>query len=781
MSGPDTVALDGSAVGIELVGGKAAALDRLVGHGLRVPPCAAATTEAYRRVVAGPRVREVIDEIVAGASVGADAVDEVFAAAPVPEDLRAELAAVASRVAGGGRIAVRSSATVEDLAGSSFAGQYRSILDVDPADVDALESAVKLVFASLWHPAPCAYRAAFGLDSSTAAMAAVLMRMVPATRAGVVFTVDPGGVVDHARVEMVEGLGESLVSGRRTPEAFVLPRVPPRGSGRGGDEPEEVAAALGAAMRVEEIAGTPQDVEWAWDGADLWVVQARPITVGRRDERGDGFDSPLDDHELTTAGIGEMLPGVLPPLVWDLNRVLVNEAFRDLVTGLGVPGEDLDQRPFVRRVRGRAALDFGRLRDLAQELPGGSSEELELQYFGSRRPGRPAAAPTRSSRISSLVHDVRAGSLRRRANLDAEICIEAVAALVEDLPELDMMSDDDLLAYRGRLFDLALRAAIAEMAVAAAATTAYRKIEILLLPHTGGDDAGRFAELVTTGRGITVTPHRDASAAVFGGPTWRELERLPVTPTGRESPTHAWHELLRALAESPSWGGDGFRAVLRSRVLRRLVEDAVTLLRRREAAKAALLRAGGEMRRVHREAGERLVGAGALVDPTDIELLTGVELVAAMAGSPLAPVELAARRRWLDGCRAEPPLPVRFVGSPVPEVVDLPAEGRFEGWAASSGRHVGTGVVVHDAADHLPEGAVLVASTTDASWSPLFLRAGAIVVERGGPLSHAAILARELGVPAVLNVAGATQHLDGVTVTVDGDAGIVVVHEAAPA
>ena len=71
--------------------------------------------------------------------------------------------------------------------------------------------------------------------------------------------------------------------------------------------------------------------------------------------------------------------------------------------------------------------------------------------------------------------------------------------------------------------------------------------------------------------------------------------------------------------------------------------------------------------------------------------------------------------------------------------------------------------------------AKLVAEATDASWSPLFVRAGAIVVERGGPLSHAAILARELGIPAVLNVDGATKIHDGATVSVDGDQGVVVI------
>ena len=97
---------------------------------------------------------------------------------------------------------------------------------------------------------------------------------------------------------------------------------------------------------------------------------------------------------------------------------------------------------------------------------------------------------------------------------------------------------------------------------------------------------------------------------------------------------------------------------------------------------------------------------------------------------------------------------------------------RLDGWAASGGRFTGTAVLVRRPEDPFERDGVLVAEATDPSWSPLFVRAGAIVLERGGPLSHAAILARELGVPAVLNVAGATA-LAGRRVTVDGDRGIV--------
>jgi pyruvate,water dikinase len=117
-----------------------------------------------------------------------------------------------------------------------------------------------------------------------------------------------------------------------------------------------------------------------------------------------------------------------------------------------------------------------------------------------------------------------------------------------------------------------------------------------------------------------------------------------------------------------------------------------------------------------------------------------------------------------------------FVGVPEPRPVEVPRGGRrLDGWAASAGRYTGTARFVSDGGERLEPGEILVAEATDASWSPLFLRAGAIVVDRGGPLSHAAILARELGIPAVLNVEGASRTLDGRRITVDGDAGIVVV------
>jgi pyruvate,water dikinase len=194
--------------------------------------------------------------------------------------------------------------------------------------------------------------------------------------------------------------------------------------------------------------------------------------------------------------------------------------------------------------------------------------------------------------------------------------------------------------------------------------------------------------------------------------------------------------------------------------------------------KATVLLLGGEVRRVHLEAGHRLVELGVLNDARDVDLLTPAELRGYLRGQhPLTPDVISHRRRARSRYEHDGPLPHRFTGHPEP-VQPAPLVGRrVDGWAASGGQFRGVVQVMTSSGDELERDAVLVAEATDPSWAPLFLRAGAIVLDRGGPLSHAAILARELGVPAVLNVPGATRLLEGHEVTVDGDAGVVIIHD----
>jgi pyruvate,water dikinase len=758
------------------LGGKAASLDRLVQAGFPVPPTAVATASAYRAVAAHPDLAGLLDRLQRGTVAPAEEVDAAFLAVPVPAALEQALVAAAHEVGDGGRVAVRSSATVEDMAGASFAGQYRSSLDVDPEEV---LHAVRLTWASLWHPAPCAYRRAWGIRSDDVAMPAAIMRMVPARSAGVVFTVDPGGAGDQVRVEAVPELGEALVSGARTPDVWLLPRDAEVDA---GNPPAFVREAAELALQVETGAdGVPQDVEWAWDGDRTWVVQARPITTGpaRSD---DGSDTPQDDAELTTAGIGETLPGFLPPLIWDLGSFLVEEALRTVLGRLwGIPGDRCGPHEFVRRVHGRAALDLDLLKAAARAVPGGSEAELERQYFGEALPDADEGTPAPWWRTART--QLRGAAARRRATAEAGVVLAATDAVLDDRPALTGMDDDELLAYRRRLIDLGARGMTVELAVASAAVAAYRSLEATLAGHLGEQEAAAVAQRVTTGAGARRDRSVDTCRSVFAGPTWGESGGEPLPPhiPRRAEREAARHALEEELTGRPKWKRvrvlTGQVVDVRLHVLRRLIHDAADGLARREHVKAAVFAVGGEVRRVHLELGRRLTADGILEIPEDVDLLRDAELRPSLAGAPPAPAELARRRRWMRQRQDEPPLPVRFTGSPTAQPVEVPRGDRWSGWAASPGRYTGRArVVAVPRPELLSPGEVLVAAATDAGWSPLFLRAGAIVVERGGPLSHAAIVARELGLPAVLNLAGATAGLDGRLVTVDGDSGEVVVH-----
>ncbi|NNE72235.1 MAG: hypothetical protein HKN26_01065 [Acidimicrobiales bacterium] len=769
----------------ESLGGKGASLARLVEGGHHVPATGVVSPAAYRRVAAAnPAVEELVARIIAGAHVEDAEVDATFAAVDVPADVRGEIATMASRVGEGGPVAVRSSATVEDMSGSSFAGQYQSLLDIDSSDTDKVLGAVQQVWASLWHAAPTAYRTAFGIDNAEVAMAVVVMAMIPAETAGVIFTVDPGGT-DGARVEAVEGLGESLVSGERTPSAWVVRRPDSPDESTAPDAldamPTAARTALDMALAVEESFEVPQDIEWAAADSEVYVVQARPITVLETD---DGFDTPIDEHELTTSGIAEMVPGVQPPLRWEVNQFILEEAFRSVLDSLGIiRGAQAEVRPFVRRVRGRVALDFDQLRNAASHIPG-AADQLEEQYFGHVDPDRPGASgatAARSGRIARMAQLIRTIQTRRLVIDGAEVLIHAMQGLRRRRPMLDDFEDEALLAYGRRLVDLAARGLAAELGVAAAGGANFDQLLSLLEGHLGPEEAPRAALAVTAHSGATMERQPWASAAVFAGPTWAELgSRLQNIPDDPEARAADLNELEARLQSLPGWRRrrilTGQFIDVRIHVIRRTVHDVIEQLRRREAAKAAVLELGGEVRRVHLELGSRLAARGVLNESADVDLLTTREIADALQGQSTVHTDTIGRRRnWLSRYEVEGELPVRFRGVPDREPAPLPEGDVLEGWAASPGRRSAPARVVRTARGELQPGEVLVAETTDASWSPLFVKAGAVVVERGGPLSHAAILARELGLPAVLNVEGATGVLDGCTVSVDGDQGVVVI------
>ena len=856
---PATVILDGSDSDPDVVGGKGFALNRLISMGAPVPSTGSITTDGYRSFVRDSDLAGFLDALQASdlpdqadLDSAGDLVDAAFLGATMPDALEEEILRLSRDVGEGKLLAVRSSATAEDMADASFAGQYRSFLEI--GDDEALLRAVRLVWASLWLPAPRAYRAHTKVSEDDLAMSVVIMELVEAERAGVVFTVNPAGSQNDLRIEAVEGLGEQLVSGEVTPEAYVLSRST---AYRPTVDPV-LDEAVRAAMDLEKRFGNPQDVEWAHNGEKLFIVQTRPITTVSVRDDGDGFDTRIgEDHAFTTAGIAESLPGVLPPLQWTTAAPLLENGFRQLFDQMNALPPSADDRPFIARIRGRAVLSLDLMKAAAAEVPGGSAEEIERQYFGRviSEPGDPSddSGPKGPFKgLRSMFTGFREINARRSFRFEALTSIDATERLLVAPPNCRVASSEQLLAYRHRALDLAGRLMAAEIAVAAAAAAAYRGVELFLEPHVG-DDAASLAQRLTAGGidpcGAQVALHtcdiadqalsdvdladlisglsarnpevldklqaspqgvgllsavedelgRSGSASVFAGETWAESRGLAwqlisqavqVQRSGRREMvgTEAREEILRDVESlfATSWKWRFQRVMtgqivdVRKRMLRRLVSDAVEFLHLREKTKSAVLALGGEIRRVHLELGHRLFESGALASPLDIDLVAAQELESAFTGHGPSLWELVRRRTALDLMSADDSVPQIFVGDPNRQIGERPEQegDTFTGWGASAGVYTGTARVITKATEPIKPGDILVARTTDPAWTPLFLTAGAIVVEEGGPLSHAAIIARELGLPAVLNVPGLVNRIkgqDSVQLRVDGDAGSVAI------
>jgi pyruvate,water dikinase len=300
------------------VGGKAANLGRLLRAGLPVPPGFCVTTASYGLVAGGAGLDRALDELAVTPAADTERLAELagrarsaILKAPVPPAVAAAVARAYARLgAGTGAgtpVAVRSSATAEDLPDASFAGQQDTYLNV--VGEDAVVDAVRRCWASLWTDRAVAYRATNGVDHRAVRLAVVVQRMVDATAAGVLFTANPvTGARGQAVVDASPGLGEAVVSGAVNPDHFVVDirsgavlerrlgdkRVAIRALPGGGTERVELDGADGAAsltdeqlrglvalgLRAEGDDGVPQDTEWAVDaGGTLWLTQARPITT----------------------------------------------------------------------------------------------------------------------------------------------------------------------------------------------------------------------------------------------------------------------------------------------------------------------------------------------------------------------------------------------------------------------------------------------------------------------------------------------------------------------
>ncbi len=710
----------------------------------------------------------------------------------IPGDIAEEICR-ALRELGDGPVAVRSSATAEDLPGATFAGQQDTFLDVTGA-ADVL-IAVRNCWSSLFSGRAIAYRKRLGIDPASVAMGVVVQTMVPADAAGVMFTADPvTGARDKVVIDASHGLGEAVVSGAVIPDHFVVDdhtRILVRRPGAPGTGPvavtdDEVLELAAVGRRIALHFGVPQDIEWATHGARLFILQSRTMTAlpppPMRLNRFQRFIGPTLIELLPRRPYPmELTAWILPSVaahVTDMMEQLVGVRIswgemlptRDNIVQEFVPPTPHPTRVVPLRVvrtvarglrrstaRWREDPLTGAYRSGASELDGLDPSSLTLREL--------VDIPRRASRLVELMTRLRVERLP--SGLVGVIGLRlamvgrrnVLPELIGDVPTMTKAANDELVglaADAGAIPQLRQQLEAGELADAVVAASSRPAAAIW---------GRRFQHFLTT------YGHRETTSVLLvHDPAWVDS---PTTVMG----------LIQVLMEP---GGARARAVRptsavpnrRTRLVRGLGRRAAEGVAFREDTHFELTRTGPAVRRAINEVGRRLFEDGRLDDAEDVWMLTLDEVTRWAACPQVGPStlrETAVRRRasWTE-----------LVSTPLIATTTLyprragSAHATVVGAAGGGGRATGRVRVVHSPEEFstLRAGEVLVCATTNPSWTPLFQRASAVVVDHGGMASHAAIVAREYGIPAVMGAATATSALhDGQVVTVDGDLGEVTV------
>lgn len=511
----------------------------------------------------------------------------------------------------------------------------------------------------------------------------------------------------------------------------------------------------------------------------------------------------------TTANAGEAMPGVLYPLGWTFWGDGVNAVIMRVFQSLGLLSAreaaaldpSIADHRFFGIFAGRACVNVSLVRAMGDRIPGSTGDAIEKQMFGGLNSGlvnepmrrRYPAVVARLPIV--LTQAIR--SLRSARIANERYWHEAIASPPQTLDQARRL----LLAATGR-FESTMIVHLQNTLIAQAL---YDRTSQL---HGADDLADHFA--LSTGYGAM------EETAVLQG-IWEMAHGLCTMDTFLND--HGYHGPREGDITGRSWREDHApilsmmdlycrvpierspREVERARVdVRRAAERRLLagltpakrpfvalLLRwtaqailRRQVGKVAFLYAIDEARVAARSAGQIMHAQGIIESPDDIAFLTVDELTA--RPTRFAQLrDLIAQRNEIRCDYLKTEIPRHWTGNPIhtsiaARVARSEGVGRVSGLPVSGGVAEGTARVVTDpVADGMDEGDILVCSTTDPSWVPLMFLAGAVVVDIGGPMSHAAILARELGIPCVVNTIDGSQRLrDGDPIRVDGSTGHVV-------
>jgi rifampicin phosphotransferase len=869
--------------GLAELGGKALALSRLDQAGLPIPEWFAVSPAAFAASLTA-------EQAAAMASGDAVRLQAALQSLRPCDAALAEICAALGELGGASwRYAVRSSAADEDSAQHSFAGQLETFLFVSP---DAVGAKVAEVWRSGFTDRIFEYRRQHGLAVVPSSAPAVLVqKMVDADVSGVAFSADPvSGRRSVAVVSAVPGLGTALVGGEAAADVFkidlaeriaeraiVAKKIAHKFDPRAVEGVSAVALSEADAMRpaltdqqAVEVArlarraahafGQPQDIEWAIEGGQLYLLQSRAITTLRDLADPEGALNLWDNSNIT-----ESYNGVTTPLTFTFARYVYEGVYRQFCRILHVPAAKIaaNDRTFscmLGLIRGRIYYNLLNWYRVLALLPGFTLNRRFMEQMMGVRESLPEEVVRElgdagtGARIADGVRTVRMaiGLIVSYARLDRQIdefYARLNDALKTPVPPFDEMRYDELVGHYRKLERGLLSrwdAPLVNDFFAMIFHGAFRK----LCSRWCGDEMGGLANDAIRGKGdiVSLEPATrmqemarvaathpelaealreapltyalravrqqsdfaalfDAYLAKFGDRCMEELKL--ESETLHDNPLVLLRnvgELARAASlarvrpvvandtRTSAQAEQTMRAALSGSPVRRMflfwtMRQARKRVRNRENLRFERTRLFGTVRRIFLEIGRRLQSIGQLDDARDVFYLELGEILAFNDGTATTTAFrplVAARKQEFSEYKNSPAPPDRFQtrGSPYHaqtyrstkpiEPLGGNAEER-RGLGCCPGVVRGIVRVVRDPKSALlTAGCILVADHTDPGWIMLFPSASGLLVERGSLLSHSAIVARELGIPAVISIPGLLDWLhDGDEVELDGATGSV--------